>query len=41
MAAEILVFAFDEMTDGKEYAGLATLANCWLRLSELAAKAGK
>ena len=41
MAAEVLDFAFDKLGDGKDVRDLATLANCWMRLAELAAKAGK
>lgn len=41
MAAEVLDHAFDKLGDGKDIRDLATLANVWLRLSELAAKAGK
>lgn len=39
VAAMVLDFALDELTDGKEYAGLAAIARCWLKLSELADKA--
>jgi hypothetical protein len=41
MAAEVLDFAFDKLGDGRDIRDLATLANCWMRLSELAMKAGK
>ncbi len=41
MAAEVLDFAFDKLGDGKDVRDLATLANCWMRLAELAARAGK
>lgn len=41
MAAEVLDFAFDKLGDGKDVRDLATLANCWMRLAELAARAAK
>jgi hypothetical protein len=41
MAAEVLDHAFDKLGDGKDIRDLATLANVWLRLSELASKARK
>ena len=41
MAAEVLDHAFDKLGDGRDIRDLATLANVWLRLSELAAKAAK
>lgn len=41
MAAEVLDYAFDKLGDGKDIRDLATLANCWMRLSELSGKASK
>ena len=41
MAAEALDHAWDGMGSGGDIRDLTALANCWMRLSELAAKANK
>jgi hypothetical protein len=38
MAAEVLDHAFDGLGSGRDIRDLATLANVWLRLAELAMK---